>query len=174
MSGYAPPSPSSMSQPQLLWTLGLNHESAPLDLRARFAFATGELGHTLLQMRASVVDLPEAALLSTCNRTELYGLGSEASRGLALEWLAKVGGISVDDLKPYVYVHSDEAAARHALRVAAGLDSMVLGEPQILGQVKEAVRAASDAGTLGMTLHQLFKQAFSSAKDVRTHTEVGS
>jgi glutamyl-tRNA reductase len=163
-----------MSQPQLLWTLGLNHESAPLDLRARFAFAPAELGHRLTEVQAQSPDLQEAALLSTCNRTELYGLGSDASLNLALEWLSKIGGVDVASLRPHLYIHQREAATRHALRVASGLDSMVLGEPQILGQVKEAARAAQDAGLLGTTLHQLFKQAFSVAKDVRTHTEVGS
>ncbi len=163
-----------MSQPQHLWTLGLNHESAPLDLRARFAFASAELGATLAQVQVAAPDLPEVALLSTCNRTELYGLGSQDQQGLALEWLAKTGAITPLELKQHLYIHTDQAAARHALRVASGLDSMVLGEPQILGQVKEAVRAASDAGTLGTTLHQLFQRAFSVAKDVRTHTDVGS
>ena len=163
-----------MSQPQLLWTLGLNHESAPLDVRARFAFASAELGQALADMQAAAPDLPELALLSTCNRTELYGLGNHMQQGLVLEWLSKTGAISVVELKEHLYIHNDQAAARHALRVASGLDSMVLGEPQILGQVKEAVRAASDAGTLGTTLHQLFQRAFSVAKDVRTHTDVGS
>lgn len=163
-----------MSQLQLLWTLGLNHESAPLDLRARFAFASSELGHRLAEIQAQAPDLQEAALLSTCNRTELYGLGNQASRDLALEWLSKIGAIDAGALRPHLYIHESDTAARHALRVASGLDSMVLGEPQILGQVKEAVRAAGDAGTLGTTLHQLFQRAFSVAKDVRTHTDVGS
>lgn len=163
-----------MSQTQLLWTLGLNHESAPLDLRARFAFASSELAATLAQVQAAAPDLPEVALLSTCNRTELYGLGSQDQQDLLLAWLSKTGAVTSDELKPYLYIHNDQAAARHALRVASGLDSMVLGEPQILGQVKEAVRAAGDAGTLGTTLHQLFQRAFSVAKDVRTHTDVGS
>ena len=163
-----------MSQPQHLWTLGLNHESAPLDLRARFAFASAELGTTLADVRLAAPELAEVALLSTCNRTELYGLGNQDQQGLLLSWLAKIGDVSVEKLKPHLYIHRDQAAARHALRVASGLDSMVLGEPQILGQVKEAVRAASDAGLLGTTLNQLFQRAFSVAKDVRTHTDVGS
>jgi glutamyl-tRNA reductase len=157
-----------------LWTLGLNHQSASLDLRARFAFASDTLGSTLVQLRSSVGDLPEAALLSTCNRTELYGLGSHASRDLALDWLATIGGIDRAALLPHVYVHEEAQAARHAMRVASGLDSMVLGEPQILGQVKEAVRAASDAGLMGRVLHQLFQRAFSVAKDVRSNTDIGS
>ncbi len=157
-----------------LWTLGLNHQSASLDLRARFAFAPLALGSTLAALRSSVGDLSEAALLSTCNRTELYGLGSHASRGLALDWLAEVGGISHHQLTPHLYVHTNAEAARHAMRVASGLDSMVLGEPQILGQVKEAVRAANDVGLIGTTLHQLFQRAFSVAKNVRSNTDIGS
>jgi glutamyl-tRNA reductase len=157
-----------------LWTLGLNHQSASLDLRARFAFASDALGSTLAQLRSRVVDLPEAALVSTCNRTELYGLGSHASQALALDWLASVGGISADELTPHLYIHVDAEAARHAMRVASGLDSMVLGEPQILGQVKEAVRASNDAGLIGTTLHQLFQRAFSVAKEVRSQTDIGS
>jgi glutamyl-tRNA reductase len=163
-----------MSQSPFLWTLGLNHESAPLDLRARFAFASAELGTTLTELLRSAPELAELALLSTCNRTELYGLGGHDQQALMLAWLAKTGDISVEKLKPHLYIYSDQTAVRHALRVASGLDSMVLGEPQILGQVKEAVRVANDAGTMGTTLHQLFKQAFSVAKDVRTNTEIGS
>lgn len=157
-----------------LWTLGLNHQSASLDLRARFAFAPLALGSTLAALRSKVGDLPEVALLSTCNRTELYGLGSHASLDLALDWLAQMGELDRAELEPHLYIHTDAEAARHAMRVASGLDSMVLGEPQILGQVKEAVRAASDAGLMGTTLHQLFQRAFSVAKNVRSNTDIGS
>jgi glutamyl-tRNA reductase len=171
---YANPMPAAMPDARHLWTLGLNHQSASLDLRAKLAFAADTLGSTLMRLRQSVGDLPEAALLSTCNRTELYGLGDRTSRDAALNWLAKVGGLSIQELQPHVYMHSEAEAARHAMRVASGLDSMVLGEPQILGQVKEAVRSASDAGLLGATLHQLFQRAFSVAKNVRSNTDIGS
>ncbi len=163
-----------MSDTSRLWTLGLNHESAPLDVRARLAFASAELGHRLADVRASSAGLTEALLLSTCNRTELYALGDESSRAAVLAWLAKVSHTPLEHLRTHLYIHESDTAARHALRVASGLDSMVLGEPQILGQVKEAVRAAQDASTLGPTLHHLFKQAFAVAKDVRTHTEIGA
>jgi glutamyl-tRNA reductase len=159
--------------------LGLNHESAPLDLRGRFAFAPGQLSPALLAFRERLSRLaPEAALLSTCNRTELY-LAAEPAHGdslarPALEWLAQHGGVSPAQLQAHAYVREDKAAARHAFRVAAGLDSMVLGEPQILGQMKQAVREADEAGTLGTTLHQLFQRSFSVAKEVRTATEIGS
>ncbi|MDI9335232.1 MAG: glutamyl-tRNA reductase [Cytophagales bacterium] len=163
-----------MSPSPILWTLGLNHDSAPLDVRARFAFASSELPAKLGEVQSAVADLAEVALLSTCNRTELYGLGSQAQQASTIEWLASISGMAPEALRAHLYVHQEQAAARHVFRVASGLDSMVLGEPQILGQVKEAVRAAGDAGTLGTTLHQLFQQAFSVAKDVRTHTEIGA
>jgi glutamyl-tRNA reductase len=159
--------------------LGLNHESAPLDLRGRFAFAPGQLSPALHAFRERLARVaPEAALLSTCNRTELY-LAADPAHGPALarpalEWLAQHGGVSPAQLQAHAYVREDKAAARHAFRVAAGLDSMVLGEPQILGQMKQAVREADEAGTLGTTLHQLFQRSFSVAKEVRTATEIGS
>jgi glutamyl-tRNA reductase len=116
--------------------------------------------------------------VSTCNRTELYvAARPDAVRDLvtpALGWLADQGGVSAAQLQSHTYVMEDRAAARHAFRVAAGLDSMVLGEPQILGQMKQAVRGADEAGTLGTTLHQLFQRSFSVAKEVRTSTEIGA
>jgi glutamyl-tRNA reductase len=159
--------------------LGLNHTTAPLDLRGRFAFAPDQLPVVLRGFRERLQQAaPEAALVSTCNRTELYvAAGSQAVPELvrpALDWLAEQGGVSGSHLQAHSYVMEDRAAARHAFRVASGLDSMVLGEPQILGQLKEAVRQAGAAGTLGSTLHQLFQRSFSVAKEVRTATEIGS
>ena len=162
-----------------VFALGLNHQSAPLDLRGRFAFSPGQLSVALQGIRERLHRAaPEAALLSTCNRTELY-VAAHPSHGPALvrpalEWLADHGGIAPAQLQAHSYVMEDRAAARHAFRVAAGLDSMVLGEPQILGQMKQAVREADAAGTLGSTLHQLFQRSFSVAKEVRTATEIGS
>lgn len=160
-------------------TLGLNHTTAPLDVRGRFAFAANELRAPLRALTERLVRAaPEAALLSTCNRTELYlAAGAHEVRDLvqpATEWLALQGGVGADQLSAYTYTAENRAAARHAFRVAAGLDSMVLGEPQILGQMKEAVREADEAGTLGTTLHQLFQRSFAVAKEVRTSTEIGS
>ncbi|MEI2678802.1 MAG: glutamyl-tRNA reductase [Burkholderiaceae bacterium] len=157
-----------------VFTLGLNHATAPIDLRGRFAFSAEQLAPTLRAFRKRLQRSPEAALVSTCNRTELY-VGADA--GLvapALEWLAEVGGMSGSALREHAYVLENEAAARHAFRVASGLDSMVLGEPQILGQMKQAVREADTAGTLGTTLHQMFQRSFAVAKEVRTSTEIGS
>ena len=160
--------------------LGLNHSTAPLDVRGRFAFAPEQLATALLGFRERIRPHahPEAALLSTCNRTELYFAAEQGQPGElvrpAIEWLAAQGSISGDRMLDHTYVLEDRAAARHAFRVASGLDSMVLGEPQILGQMKEAVRHAESAGTMGSTLHQLFQRSFSVAKEVRSSTEIGS
>ncbi len=159
--------------------LGLNHQTAPLDLRGRLAFAPGQLPDVLRDFRQRLQRAaPEAAILSTCNRTELYVAADAATvRDLAapaLSWLAAHGGIGDATLREHTYLREERDAARHAFRVASGLDSMVLGEPQILGQMKEAVREADAAGTLGTTLHQLFQRSFAVAKEVRTSTEVGA
>jgi glutamyl-tRNA reductase len=168
------------NRPMSVIALGLNHSTAPLDVRGRFAFAPEQLASALLGFRERIrLDAhPEAALLSTCNRTELYfaaehGQPAELVRP-AIDWLAAQGSLSGDKLLEHTYVLEDRAAARHAFRVASGLDSMVLGEPQILGQMKDAVRHAESAGTLGSTLHQLFQRSFSVAKEVRSSTEIGS
>jgi len=162
-----------------VFTLGLNHTTAPVDLRGRFAFTPEQLSPALQAFRERLRRaLPEAALLSTCNRTELYVAADPSQvRGLvppAIDWLAAQGGVSGEQLRSHTYVLEHREAARHAFRVASGLDSMVLGEPQILGQMKQAVREADAAGTLGTTLHQLFQRSFSVAKDVRSSTEIGA
>ncbi len=157
-----------------VWALGINHETAPLDLRGRFAFALDQIHPTLTGYRESIARQPEAALLSTCNRTELYGAGDQAAVEPTLEWLASTGGVSSHVLRDHAYVLREDQAARHAFRVASGLDSMVLGEPQILGQLKDAVRAAEAAGALGSTLHQMFQRSFAVAKQVRTSTDIGA
>src|SRR6218665_1819393 len=165
-----------------VFALGLNHNSAPIDLRGRFAFTLEQLAPTLLGLREQVqAQAPrhlhsgaEAAILSTCNRTELYVAGSSAMVQPAVDWLAQVGGVGRGALMDHAYVMEGSSAARPAFRVARGLDSMVLGEPQILGQMKQAVREADEAGTLGTTLHQLFQRSFSVAKEVRSSTEIGT
>ena len=161
-------------------TLGLNHVSAPLDLRGRFAVPLDRLGTTLQGLRAHLAargaDNTGLALLSTCNRTELY-LGHADAQALlpqAEAWLAAQGGAAPEQLRPHRYVREGAEAARHAFRVAAGLDSAVLGEPQILGQLKSAVRSAESEGLLGSTLQQLFQRSFAVAKAVRSSTEIGS
>jgi glutamyl-tRNA reductase len=162
-----------------VFALGLNHTTAPLDLRGRLAFAPEQLAPALRGLRERLQRaVPEAAIVSTCNRTELYvAAGQAPAQELvrpALDWLAEQGGIPGGQLQSHSYLMEDRAAARHAFRVAAGLDSMVLGEPQILGQMKQAVRLADEAGTLGTTLHQLFQRSFAVAKEVRSSTEIGA
>ncbi len=157
-----------------VWALGINHHTAPLDLRGRFAFALDQIPRTLDGYRSSLPRQPEATLLSTCNRTELYAACEQSAVDPTLDWLAQTGGVSTHVLKDHAYILREGEAARHAFRVASGLDSMVLGEAQILGQMKDAVRAADEAGALGTTLHQLFQRSFAVAKQVRTSTEIGA
>lgn len=161
-----------------VWALGINHTTAPLDLRGRFAFALDQVGPTLHQLRQSLGgsagSRPEAAILSTCNRTEIYCAGDGQVLEPTIEWLAHSGGVSPSILLSHAYTLQDANAARHAFRVASGLDSMVLGEAQILGQLKDAVRVADEAGALGTTLNQLFQRSFAVAKEVRTATEIGA
>jgi glutamyl-tRNA reductase len=157
-----------------VWALGINHTTAPLDLRGRFAFAIDQIEPTLHALRGALSRQPEAALISTCNRTEIYCACEQPQLEHTLDWLAHSGGVSPELLRAHSYVMHDGLAARHAFRVASGLDSMVLGEPQILGQIKDAVRAAEAAGSLGTTLSQLFQRSFAVAKEVRTSTEIGA
>ncbi len=157
-----------------VWALGLNHNTAPLDLRGRFAFSMDQIEPTLKGLRSALARQPEATILSTCNRTEIYCAGENTDLDSTLEWLASSGGVSPALLRSHAYTLQGDQAARHAFRVASGLDSMVLGEPQILGQMKDAVRAAEDAGAMGTTLHQLFQRSFAVAKEVRSSTEIGS
>ncbi len=162
-----------------VWALGINHNTAPIDLRGRFAFALDQIAPTLQGLRSALgASNPhrgiESAIISTCNRTEVYCAGDQIALDHTLGWLAQSGGVSTDLLRSHSYVLEDGPAARHAFRVASGLDSMVLGEPQILGQMKDAVRAAESAGALGSTLNQLFQRSFAVAKEVRTSTEIGA
>lgn len=161
-----------------VWTLGLNHTTAPLDLRGRFAFALDQLAPTLQSLRSSFATgrhpQVEAAIISTCNRTEIYCAAEHAALDHTVGWLAENGGVAPALLRSHSYTLHDDEAARHAFRVASGLDSMVLGEAQILGQMKDAVRAAETAGALGSTLNQLFQRSFAVAKEVRTATEIGA
>ncbi|MGE8227131.1 glutamyl-tRNA reductase [Stenotrophomonas pigmentata] len=150
-----------------LWVLGLNHQTAPVELRERAAFGGDALPRAMDSLRQTP-QLAEAVLLSTCNRTELYAV-AEDSKALS-HWLEHHAG----SLQGYLYQHSDGEAVRHLFRVATGLDSMVLGEPQILGQVKDAWALAHDSGAIGQQLDRLFQQTFSVAKRARTDTRVGA
>jgi len=153
-----------------LYALGLNHHTAPLQIRERVVFHVERLRDALTEMKRGLAS--EAAILSTCNRTELY-FSAEAPAGAA-QWLAQWHQLRPDELAPYLYTRPQAEAVRHAFRVASGLDSMVLGEPQILGQMKDAARAAEAAGTLGTVLHKLFQRSFAVAKEVRSTTRVGA
>ena len=153
-----------------LYALGLNHQTAPLAVRERVVFHVERLRDALIELKRGLAR--EAAILSTCNRTELYVSGDEPDA--FARWLAQYHHLQPDGLQPYLYTLPSEQAVRHAFRVASGLDSRVLGEPQILGQMKEAARAAQSAGTLGTVLHKLFQRSFAVAKEVRTTTRIGA
>ncbi|HRD34672.1 MAG TPA: glutamyl-tRNA reductase [Rhodocyclaceae bacterium] len=154
-----------------LYALGLNHHTAPLTIRERVAFQPEHIDsalHDLTRERR----VREAAILSTCNRTELYFATEEPQH--AADWLARFHHLALNEVSPYLYSYPQRDAIRHVFRVASGLDSMVLGEPQILGQVKEAVRRAEEAGTMGTLLHKLFQNTFAVAKEVRSTTAIGA
>jgi glutamyl-tRNA reductase len=154
-----------------LYALGLNHATAPVRVREQIAFHVDMLGPALRDLiggrRAK-----EAAILSTCNRTEVYFHGDETAP--VIQWLEDFHRVPKSSLSPYVYTLPQQQAVQHAFRVASGLDSMVLGEPQILGQMKHAVKTAEAAGSLGLVLNRLFQRTFAVAKDVRTSTDIGS
>ena len=154
-----------------LHVLGLNHQSAPLEVREKLAFPPERQAEALAELAAQP-GVAEAVLLSTCNRTEIYCRVDDA--GAVRTWLEAKARAAGVEIASSLYDHADEAAVRHAFRVASGLDSMVLGEPQILGQVKHAVRSAEGAGSLGSQLARLFQHTFSVAKEIRTHTGLGA
>ncbi|MCL2309475.1 MAG: glutamyl-tRNA reductase [Proteobacteria bacterium] len=155
----------------LLYTLGLNHTTAPLEVREKVAFSPDAVS-TALRDLLGRRQVKEAAILSTCNRTEVYCRGGVPEQ--VAHWLEDVHRLPQRALEPHLYTLKKDEAVTHAFRVACGLDSMVLGEPQILGQMKQAVRSAEAAGTLGLVLNRLFQHTFAVAKDVRTHTDIGS
>ncbi|HJV53648.1 MAG TPA: glutamyl-tRNA reductase [Noviherbaspirillum sp.] len=168
-----------------LLAVGLNHTTAPVSLREKVAFPADQIGQAVASARAwfgrgaSGAANDEAAILSTCNRTELYAAnhipgGVDAAIDSTAHFLAQYHNLPYAELRPYLYTLPQENAVRHAFRVASGLDSMVLGEPQILGQMKDAVRQAEAAGGLGTYLHQMFQRTFAVAKEVRTTTEIGA
>ncbi len=152
--------------------LGINHKTASVDVRERVAFTPEQLVEALQQL-CRLTDSREAAILSTCNRSELYIEQDHLSADIVLRWLADYHHLSLDELRACAYVHEDDAAVRHMMRVASGLDSLVLGEPQILGQMKSAYAVAREAGTIGPLLGRLFQATFNAAKQVRTDTAIG-
>ena len=156
-----------------IWALGINHKTASVAVRERVSFDPATMPSVLAQLCAQE-QVAEAVILSTCNRTELYCSGQPQLEASALaQWLADVHQLPMAELEPSLYSLSDEKAVQHAMRVASGLDSLVLGEPQILGQMKSAYAVAQEAGTVGSELGRLFRQTFSMAKQVRTDTAIG-
>ncbi len=158
-----------------LYAIGINHRTAPVAVREKVAFDPATLGSALASLQA-LPDVSEAVIVSTCNRTEVYVElveGAVDGGDAVTKWLlsAQQAGEAAADC---LYAYDGQSAARHVFCVACGMDSMVLGEPQILGQLKDAYRAAHDAGAIGPTLHRLFQHAFSVAKRVRTDTSIGS
>ena len=154
-----------------LLAFGLNHQTAPVAVREKLAFPAEVLPEALTRLTESK-SVEEAAIVSTCNRTEIYCACSDPAAAMA--WLASYHHLPHEEVAPYLYRLDASEAARHAFRVASGLDSMVLGETQILGQIKDAVRVAQQTGTLGTQLNALFQHAFSVAKEVRSKTAVGA
>jgi glutamyl-tRNA reductase len=155
-----------------LLAIGINHQTAPVSLREMIAFAPEQLSDALQSVQ-QVADLREIAILSTCNRTELYCATRHRDERPIVEWLCKYHDLEEEVLAPSVYKHWDEEAVLHMMRVASGLDSMVLGEPQILGQMKTAFSTAKTAATMGPQLHRLSQKTYSIAKKVRTQTAIG-
>lgn len=163
-----------------LLAVGLNHTTAPVSLREQLALAPDQLGRAVQSARSwfarqGAGGSDEAAILSTCNRTEMYAASDIANPlDASAQFLAHYHALNFAELRPHLYMLPQDSAVRHAFRVASGLDSMVLGEPQILGQMKDAVRTAEEAGGLGTYLHQLFQRSFAVAKEVRSTTEIGA
>ena len=155
-----------------LLAFGLNHETASIELREKAAFGPDLIREALCDLTSSGY-AKEAAILSTCNRTEIYCGFGEKEKDRIVDWFSHYSGFGKTELVQSVYQYPGEAAVKHAFRVASGLDSMVLGEPQILGQMKTAFQTASDAGTTGKVLNRLFQHTFSVAKQVRTDTAIG-
>ncbi|HEZ4833193.1 TPA: glutamyl-tRNA reductase [Neisseria meningitidis] len=152
-----------------LTAVGLNHQTAPLSIREKLAFAAAALPKAVRNLARSNA-ATEAVILSTCNRTELYCVGDSEE---IIRWLADYHSLPIEEISPYLYTLGMQETVRHAFRVACGLDSMVLGEPQILGQIKDAVRVAQEQESMGKKLNALFQKTFSVAKEVRTDTAVG-
>jgi len=163
-----------MSAAGTLFVAGMNHRTAPVEMREQLALEEEKVREILSDLAGRGL-LDEVMILSTCNRVEVYGVAAVPgeARSAAFGRLGTHRGVSGHDLEPLLYTVTGDEAALHAFRVAASLDSMVLGEPQILGQVKDAFALAQSAGTAGPVLHALMSQAFSAAKRVRSETEIG-
>ena len=156
-----------------LLAFGLNHTTAPLEVREKVTFDEAMLCDALNELTGAK-GIDEAAILSTCNRTEIYCALNTADREWPIDWLSGYHGCRKNELHSYIYTHPDAGAVKHVLRVASGLDSMVVGEPQVLGQLKQAYQTAREAGSIGKMLNRLFQHSFKVAKDVRSNTMIGN
>lgn len=156
-----------------LLAFGLNHTTAPLEVREKVTFGEDALAEALTDLTGDT-GVDEAAILSTCNRTEIYCNLAAANQDWPIDWFSDYHGCRKNELHNYIYTHPDAGAVKHVLRVASGLDSMVVGEPQVLGQMKRAYRTAKETGSIGKTLNRLFQHSFKVAKDVRSNTMVGN
>ncbi|HIG44356.1 MAG: glutamyl-tRNA reductase [bacterium] len=155
-----------------LLIVGVNHTTAPIELREKIAFTPEQLGDALLDLKSDQC-LDELAILSTCNRTEIYAIKKDGNSGGIVNWLAKYHDLPPGELGESIYIYSDQLAITHILRVATGLDSMVLGEPQILGQLKEGFASAQTNHVMGKQLNRLSQNTYRIAKQVRTQTAIG-
>ena len=155
-----------------LLAFGLNHSTAPLEIRERVTFGTEIVPDALLDL-TNHNGIEEAAILSTCNRTEIYCSIDAVQNQIPIDWFSDFHGFKLGDLRPFLYSHPDALAVKHVLRVASGLDSMVLGEPQVLGQLKQAYQTAVNAGSIGRLLGRLFQHTFRVAKEIRSSTAIG-
>lgn len=162
-----------MKQVIAIYALGINHKTAPVALREKVAFAPEQVPEALRELTTQT-NISDAVVLSTCNRTELYFSGSTEQSEQVIAWLAKFHQLDAAELQPHLYLHQDNAAAIHLMQVASGLDSLVLGEPQIFGQVKQAYTQARNAGTIQPQFERLFQKTFAIAKQVRTETDIGA
>ena len=156
-----------------LIALGINHQTAPVEIREKVTFAPEQMVDALKQATA-LEEVNEAVIVSTCNRTELYCEVGENYKNSLIHWLSEFHSLDFNELNPYIYQHRDQQATRHLFRVASGLDSMVLGEPQILGQLKVAYDTACTTNVVKTVLGRLFQHGFTVGKKVRTDTAIGS
>ncbi|WP_416305006.1 glutamyl-tRNA reductase [Neptunicella sp. SCSIO 80796] len=156
-----------------LIVLGINHKTAPVEIREKVSFSTEQLIEAYRSLHQSTGCL-ESVILSTCNRTEIYCYTEQQADNLLVQWLAEYHQLDVEQLNNVSYLHQEQQAITHVMRVASGLDSMVLGEPQVLGQLKQAFSSAKNTGNVGSNFERLFQQSFSIAKKVRSDTDIGA
>lgn len=156
-----------------LYALGLNHITAPVEVREKVAVNDDRLPSALIELRDENA-IEEVAILSTCNRTEVYCSLANDDESIIVDWFSHLHHLNIQEINPFLYTYPNANAVKHILRVASGLDSMVIGEPQVLGQLKSAYKAAVDAGSIGHLLGRLFQHSFKVAKEIRSNTEIGN